>query len=344
MPPATDWKETVPEGEAARFEQYAELLRDLQRARAKGGSPSRALHAKGVSGVEAVFEVLPDLPDYARVGLFAAPATYRTYVRFSNGLGARQSDAKPDVRGIALKLLGVNGKKLIPGMEDAQTQDFLLIDGPVTPFRDADEFVGLVHAAANPLLLLPRMIGKFGFVRSVQLLRKFVAGVSRPITSVATMRYFSALPIKFGPYAVHYALMPHAAPDAGAKKGGAPNYLSDELAGRLQKGPVVFDFCVQFYRDDTSTPIEDASVEWLEKDAPFLTLARLSLAQGDVSSPEAVRVAALIETLSFDPWHAQEELRPLGNMMRARNAAYRLSTQERHAAPEPAADSQGLTG
>lgn len=335
MTPATDWKETVPEGEAARFGKYAELLRELQRGRAKGGAASRALHAKGIAGVEAVLEVLPDLPEYARVGLFASPASYRAYVRFSNGMGARQADGKPDVRGIAIKLLGVDGKKIIPGMEDAKTQDFLLIDGPVTPFRDADEFVGLVHAASQPLLLVPRMIKKFGVVRSVQLLRKFVAGVSRPITSVATMRYFSALPIKFGPYAVHYALMPHAPAEPGAKKGSAPNYLSDELAGRLRQGPVVFDFCVQFYRDDTSTPIEDGSVEWLEKDAPFLTIARLSLTQGDVSSPDARRVAELIETLSFDPWHALEELRPLGNMMRARNAAYRLSTQERRAAPEP---------
>ena len=40
--------------------------------------------------------------------------------------------------------------------------------------------------------------------------------------------------------------------------------------------------------------------------------------------------------MSFDPWHAPEDYRPLGNMMRARNPAYRLSTIERQAAaPEP---------
>ena len=46
-------------------------------------------------------------------------------------------------------------------------------------------------------------------------------------------------------------------------------------------------------------------------------------------------MAELVERLSFDPWHAQAELRPLGSMMRARNPAYRLSTQERGAAREP---------
>ena len=55
----------------------------------------------------------------------------------------------------------------------------------------------------------------------------------------------------------------------------------------------------------------------------------------DLGSPRGRRIAERIETLSFDPWHAAEDFRPLGQMMRARNVAYRLSTQERGAAPEP---------
>jgi hypothetical protein len=46
-------------------------------------------------------------------------------------------------------------------------------------------------------------------------------------------------------------------------------------------------------------------------------------------------VAEVCEGLSFDPWHTTADFRPLGNMMRARNHAYRLSTQERGASPEP---------
>jgi hypothetical protein len=46
-------------------------------------------------------------------------------------------------------------------------------------------------------------------------------------------------------------------------------------------------------------------------------------------------VAERVEGFSFDPWHTQDELRPLGNGMRARNHAYRLGTQERGAAGEP---------
>ncbi|HEX4404127.1 MAG TPA: hypothetical protein VH560_04815 [Polyangia bacterium] len=62
---------------------------------------------------------------------------------------------------------------------------------------------------------------------------------------------------------------------------------------------------MQFFVDETRTPIEDASVEWKESDG-----------------------------FSFDPWHAVEDLRPLGNVTRAR-VAYRVSTGERKATAEP---------
>ena len=64
-------------------------------------------------------------------------------------------------------------------------------------------------------------------------------------------------------------------------------------------------------------------------------MGRLTIPRQDLRLPRNRRVADFVETLSFDPWHAPEEFRPLGNMMRARNVAYRLSTQERGVAPEP---------
>jgi hypothetical protein len=334
MSPGTDWKEEIAADEDARFLAYAEELRALQRQRGAGGAVSRALHAKGQAGVEAEFTVLPDLPEHARVALFARPASYRAWVRFSNGAGRRQKDRTGDVRGVAIKLVGVDGKKIIPGLESARTQDFLLIQSAATPFRNADEFVWFVKAAARPALLPLKLIGRHGFA-GIGLLRRLLRSIARPVPSLATSRYWSALPIRLGPYAVHYALSPHAQDSPGAAPGRTPDYLGEELARRLEAGPVGYDFQLQFYRDAERTPIEDASREWKEEDAPFITVARLTLPRQSLASPRGRRVAELVEKLSFDPWHALEELRPLGNMMRARNHAYRLSTQERGAAPEP---------
>ena len=335
MTPSTDWQESIAPGEAERLERLAEQLRDLQRRRARGGQAARALHAKGQAGLEAEFTVLPDLPDPARQGLFAKPATYKAYVRFSNGVGLRQSDRKPDVRGIAIKLVGVEGKKVIPGMEDAPSQDFLAILQRATPFRDAEEFVWFVLAAEHPALLLPRMIARFGPGRTLGLLRRLPEGLGKPIVSLAANRYFSALPIRFGPYAVRYALDPRARVESGARRGLSADYLGEELAERLEAGPVSWDFRVQFFVDEERTPIEDASRDWSETDAPFHTVGRLTLPLQAVESERGRKVAQFVERLSFDPWHALVEHRPLGNMMRARNVAYRLSTQERGAAPEP---------
>lgn len=335
--PSRDWREDVGPDEDARFLALAEQLRDLQRANAKKrGVTDRALHAKGHLGVEAELTVKPDLPEHARFGVFREPKTFKAFVRSSNGAGTRQHDAKDDVRGLGIKVVGVAGKKLIPGMEDEVTQDFLVILSASTPFRGPEEFVTTVRAAANPLLLLPRLIGGLGFGRAFSLLKKLSGGFPKS-TSVATSRYFSALPVQYGPYAVHYGLRPHAAPSGEPAKRGA-SFFGEELAERLRKGPVVYDFQVQFYGDATKTPIEDASIEWRESDAPFVTVGTLTLLQQDVTSARGERIGRFVEGLSFDPWHALVEHRPLGAMMRARNHAYRLSTEERRASKEPTGD------
>jgi hypothetical protein len=333
MPPATDWNEEIPDDEAARFERYATMFGEMQKGRAHGGSADRALHAKSNLGVEAELEVLGDVPADAKLGMFAEPKTYRALVRYSNGSPRRQSDAKPDVRGIAVKVLGVAGKKLIPGLEDATTQDFLAIRTPSVPMRNADEFVKLVRAA-QPAALAPfKLIGAFGLGRGIGLLKSVLAGLKMPTAPLAATAYYSALPSKYGPYAVHFAFVPHD--PVTVATGTEPNALGDALAARLRERPVVYDLRIQFYQDATRTPIEDASVEWKVADAPFVTIGKLTLPVQDVASPRGHKIGEYIETLSFDPWHAREDLRPLGNIMRARNQAYRVSTQGRAAAPEP---------
>lgn len=334
MLPATDWKENIPADEAERFERYAQEMRELQAFRASVQGMGRALHTRAQAGVEAEFTVLPDVPEHARVAFFGAPGTHQAYVRFSNGSGVRQPDRKPDVRGVAIKIFGIPGKKLIPGLEDAKTQDFLMIHTPAMPVRNADEFFALVRAAKNPLLLLPRLFLGLGPVRALQVLPRLAKGLSRPIASLATTRYYSAVPIRFGAYAAKFMIEPHAR-NEGTEKARTPEDLGEELAARLRGGPVAYDFRVQFFRDEQRTPIEDASVEWREEDAPFVTVARLTLLAQDVASDRGRRVGETIESLSFDPWHALEELRPIGNVMRARNPSYRESTIARGAARDP---------
>jgi hypothetical protein len=327
--PSKDWKEVVSPGEEARFEQYAKQLAELQRENRASGVAGRALHHKGLGGFEATFEVLGGLPDHARHGLFAKPGRHDTLVRFSNGASRVQKDDAGDVRGVAVKVLGVDGEKVLG---TARTQDFLAILSSATPFRTADEFVQMVWAARSPALALPRVIGALGF-SGLGLLRKLLAGISQPVGSLATRRFFSALPIQCGPFAARFALTPLSAPDAPPTRG--PDRLAEDLAARLREGPIEWAFELQFFVDEAKTPIEDASVDWLESDSPYVRVGTLVLPEQDASSERGRGIAARVEKLSFDPWHALTEHKPLGNMMRARKHAYFASTRGRGADPEP---------
>jgi hypothetical protein len=333
--PSTDWKEVIAPDEGERFEGYAAMLAEVQRRRDGGRATRRALHPKPHVGARARFEVLADLPDYARQGLFAKAATYDALVRFSNGAIQPGPDRRPDVRGVAIKVLGVDGRKLIPGLEHARTQDYLMILQRSIPFRDSAEFIFFVAAALHPLTLLPRMIFRFGFLRALRILWRLVTETGRRIVSMAEQTYYAPVPIQYGPYAVHTSLRPVAGAAAPSRSDDGPDYLANDLIARLGAGDLAFDFRVQFFRDAATTPIEDASVEWSEERAPFVTVARLVLPRQDLGGADGERLRAWIERLSFDPWHALVEHRPLGDIMRARSAAYRVSTSARGALAEP---------
>lgn len=327
--PAKDWKEEVGPDEDARFLQHAEYLRELQRKRTAGG---RGLHVKQNLGLTAEVVIDDSLPEHAKHGLGAKPGRYPAYVRVSNGTGGVQHDRKGDIRGFAVKVVGVEGKKVIPGLEDARTQDFLFINHSTVATRTADEFMGIVKAMQNPLLLLPRLIGYVGFGRAFAILKKAAGSLGAKVVSVATTPYFTAAPIAWGPYAVKVSIAPRAKDADGAERGSTKDYLGEELTQRVKAGPIVYDLRIQHYTDPAGTPIEDHSKEW---ESPWLTIGTLTIPQQDPSSARGQKITDFIDKASFDPWHALVQHKPLGNVMRARNHAYRLSTIERKAAPEP---------
>jgi hypothetical protein len=225
-------------------------------------------------------------------------------------------------------VIGVGGEKVIPGMETAVTQDFLAIRTPVTPVRDAEEFIKLLRAAQTPALLPIRLIGSLGFSRAIQVIKSALAGFRLPTAPLAATAYYTALPSQLGPFAVEYVIRPHDPVTVTTKAID----LGAELAARLKDKPVVYDLCVKFYESEKATPIEDASVEWKGELVP---VARLTLPAQDIASPRGKAIAEYVEKAAFDPWHCRKDMKPLGNVMRARNHAYRASTEARGAAPEP---------
>ncbi|MCB9596862.1 MAG: catalase [Sandaracinaceae bacterium] len=333
MTASTEWTEKVRDDEEARFEALAEILRGLQRAKARNGKTNRALHAKSHGGLIGTFHVLPDLPAEAAQGLFATPAEYPLVVRFSNGSGGHAHDDVDDVRGIGIKVIGVEGDKAIAALNDTVTQDFLMIPSDNFVIPTPEQFVGVVRAVSgNKLLALPRLIGVLG-TKLPSILSAMRAGMSTRVGSILDMRLHTGLPIRFGDYAAKLDLVPAHEPGTARVEGR--DRFARELEARASAGDLRWTLRVQHFVDETQTPIEDPTKSWPESVSPFIPIARLEIPRQDPASDEGRALTARIDELAFDPWHALAVHRPLGAMMRARNAAYRVSTQERGAKPEP---------
>ena len=75
MQPSTQWQEKIAPDEAERFARYGAQFAALQAAKSKKFGNGRALHRKQIAAVSGTLEVLPDLPKFARHGLFAPPDT-----------------------------------------------------------------------------------------------------------------------------------------------------------------------------------------------------------------------------------------------------------------------------
>ena len=103
-------------------------------------------------------------------------------------------------------------------------------------------------------------------------------------------------------------------------------YLHDELRRRLSTDEGRFDFFVQFQTDAHTMPIEDASVEWKERESPYLRVAQVRIPRQDIDVPGRDLAC---EHTSFNPWHCLAEHRPLGNMNRARRDIYEAMSRFR---------------
>jgi hypothetical protein len=313
--------------EAARFAGYAGQFVDMQKRKSAKYGKGRALHRKQLLALRATFNVLPDLPAYARHGLFARPGAYEAWVRLSNGGTDRARDATPDIRGFAIKVRGVRG----PGAlgKPTEAQDFVLINQEKFAFPKSEEFVGLVMAASNgKSALFKYLLRRYGLLGALKFMARFAATLGRKFSGFASERMHSAAPIACGPYAARVRLLPAR----DQPLADASNDWAADFGRQLASGPLVHELQLQFFVDEQRTPIEDASVDWREDVAPYVTVARLSIAQQPLDDAAAAALTKEVEQAVFDPWDALAEHRPLGDVMRARKAVHFASQQTRGAA------------
>jgi hypothetical protein len=142
-------------------------------------------------------------------------------------------------------------------------------------------------------------------------------------TSPLEARYWSTVPYLLGEgQAMMYSVRPRIPKRSwipGYPFPTSPIYLRTAMIETLAKGPIDFDFMVQRQTDPFRMPIENAGVRWPEKLSPFVTVATLRMPQQVFDSQAQFDFA---RNLSYTPWHAVAEHRPLGNQNRARRRMY----------------------
>ena len=317
---ATTWQETIGPDEETRFARYGEILVAQQRAQDGAG---RALHRKQLLGLRATLTVPDGLPVEARHGLFARPGTHEARIRLSNGAGRVGPDRRPDVRGFAIRV-AAEGPGALGGATAAQC--FLLINTPTFAFRDVAQFMDVVEASERGQLAVLRAIMKtHGFFGGLARARALGSAFGKPFAGFARETFHSAAPIACGPYAAKVRLVPV---DAAATPAPDADDWSRDVTARLASGPLRWDLQLHFFEDEQRTPIEDPTIEWTTSP---VTVARLEAPAQDPASPEGRALQDEIERGVFDPWQALIEHRPLGEIMRARKAAYFASQRARGA-------------
>lgn len=305
------------------FATEMNTIQSLEKAAQHAPVIRRGQHAKILAGItNAEFRIADQVPADLRNDLFQPGRTYPALVRFSNCKGVVEPDTKADLRGLAIRVF----------VEQSTVQDFLTTNAPASHARDPIQFMVVARALASRTFIgvLVRLLVGLGPFEALRVLRVLRAQTSRHVSSLATEQFWSRCPIAFGACALKYLLQPLDAARVTTPSTG-DDYLRDELVERLRRGPVQFEFQIERFVDERSTPIEDGSVQWRSTGPPE-TIASLIIPQQDLTTGDGRRASESVDGLDFTPWNCVEGLRPLGSMNRARRRVYEASQAFRAAA------------
>jgi hypothetical protein len=340
----SDSVETLQTGEAETVDQItATLLNIAKKVGERQRHTVRGVHAKSHGLLKAEVMVPPDLRAELRQGLFAKAGSYGAVMRFSTVPGDILSDHISTTRGLAIKIIGVEGE-MLPNHAGQVTQDFIFNNASTFHSARAKDFlksITLLDKHADDSEALKQVVSSVAQTAEEGLelggeKSPFLIGFGgHPPTHPLGETYHTAAPLRFGDYFGKMHLVPVSS-NLTALRGkhvdhpDSWNCVKDSIVTFFQTETAVWELRVQICTDLAKMPVEDASVEWDEHLSPSLTIARVTVQpQNAYSDPRRVWVD---EQLSFNPWQGLAAHRPLGNIMRARLKAYQASSHFRHSA------------
>jgi len=313
-----------PAEEALIEENIKMLLNSIQQNNPPGRHVAREPHPKTHGLVKAYFAVEKDIPAELKHGIFKEPKVYKSYIRFSNGSPRPQQDSTGDIRGMAIKLIGVPGEKLLA--LEKNTQDLFLNNHNVLPAGRTADYVALFRAgfAGKPMSYF---FGWNPFAWKLKSLKVITDIRGKKTPSPIAVRYWSMVPYKLGPHAVKYSAKPTGEFSVQMPEPLTRTYLRKEMQKHLSLKDATFDFMVQLQKDPVKMPVEDSEVVWDEDASPFIKVATITIPKQNFDNDEHDKLA---ESLSFNPWHSLPDHMPLGGINRVRKRAYDAMSKYRH--------------
>lgn len=301
--------------------QITEETRNIALENRKSGEPLRRdAHPKHHGCVKAFVTIDPSkVAPHNRAGFLADPKPQAAWLRLSNGdpKGFANPDKTSDVRGFALKIM--NAPQTPQGSHDITAMSSTRFFS-----RDSEDYLDLFHALRGGKLSLAwyaaRNWTNISIVRAAQITPE------NPLTT----DYFVPVPTKITTESMRMNFRPCANNAARAIKPdkSRPNYLREGLVTALAKESACFDILLQVNKDPETNIIENPTLEWDAKVSPWQVVGRVDIPQ-QTGSDSAERMA-FCENLSFNPWNAHPDLRPMGQINRARKIVYDEISRMRH--------------
>lgn len=324
--------ESVPANEAESIAKVVALVEKGVRAE-YADLPSgekiarRDAHGKHHGCVRANFKVESELPADLQSPLFRPGASYGAWIRYSNGSGKPADDHQGDGRGMAIKLIGVPGEHALA--EGGTTHDFLMINHSqffVDTMENYVDFqIALVETKSPLRYFVPSFLNPFGWRLGAAKIARAIQ--NKKVDSPLNLQYFSMAPSLFNTKAVKWSARPCGGVGPFQQPSASPNYLREAMSKTLSEASACYEFMVQVQTNPQDMPVEDPTVLWNEEDAPFRKIATLNIEKQSFESAEQMTYC---ENLSFTPWHAIAEHRPLGGLNRGRKVVYETISRVRH--------------
>ena len=303
------------------------------------GHAVRSVHAKSHGIAHGTLTVAAGLPPALAQGMFATPGDHEAILRISTNPGDILDDDIALPRGLALKILGVDGDRL-PGSEGETTQDFVMVNGPVFAAPTPKAFLGNLKLFAKTT---DRAEGVKKVLSTIagaaERALEAVGGHSSTLIGFGGARqvhplgetYYTQTPYRFGDHIAKTGLFP-VSPALTSLTGtiveiDGPDAIRAAVKRDLIEQGGTWELRVQLNTDLETMPIEDPTVAWNEEASPYVTVATL-VVPPQLSWDTGV-TEHLDDALSFSPWHGLAAHRPLGGVNRVRRGAYDFSADFR---------------